>query len=87
MRNATRLFGVHIDYRFIAVQTSQRKKKTAVFHNEKKDRWVSQRENTAVFHNEKDRWGSQQKDRHFSQQKRPPRFTTERSYQKILTNK
>ena len=41
LRNATRLFGFHIDYRFIAVHASQRKKND-VFYNEK-DRHVSQR--------------------------------------------
>ena len=52
LRNATRLFGFYINYRFIAVHTSQRKKKplcfttkkTATFHNEKK---------TDAFYNEK----------------------------------
>lgn len=42
LRNATRLFGFHIDYRFIAVHTSQRKRKTLRFTT-KKDRHVSQR--------------------------------------------
>ena len=50
LRNATKLFGFYINYRFIAVHSSQRKKKrlsfttkkTAAFHNEKK---------TATFHN------------------------------------
>ena len=40
---------------------------------------ATQRKKNDVFHNEKDRC--------VSQRKRPPRFTTERSYQKILTNK
>jgi hypothetical protein len=42
LRNATRLFGFHIDYRFIAVHTSQRKRKTLRFTT-KKDHHVSQR--------------------------------------------
>lgn len=41
LRNATRLFGFHIDYRFIAVHTSQRKRKTLRFTTKK----------TTTFHN------------------------------------
>ena len=59
LRNATRLFGFRKTYRLVAVHASQRKKKTAVFHNEK-DSYVSQRKRplcfttkkkTATFHN------------------------------------
>lgn len=59
LRNATRLFGFYIDYRFLAVHTSQQKKKPLCFTT-KKDRCVSQRKRpmrfttkkkTATFHN------------------------------------
>ena len=56
LRNATRLFGFHETYRLVDVYASQRKKKTAVFHNEK----------TATFHSEKDHHISQRKNRHVS---------------------
>ena len=51
LRNATRLFGLYIDYCFIAVHASQRKKKTAVFHNERPLCFTTKE--TAAFHNEK----------------------------------
>lgn len=33
LRNATRLFGFRTEYRLMVVHASQRKKKTATFHN------------------------------------------------------
>ena len=47
LRNATRLFGFLETYRLVDVHASQRKKKTAVFHNGK-DSHVSQRKRKAL---------------------------------------
>ena len=70
LRNATRLFGFYINYRFIAVHTSQRKKKPLCFTTKK----------TAMLYNEKrpPRFTTK-KDRHVLQRKRPLRFTTKKT--------
>ena len=79
LRNATRLFGFRETYRLVDVHASQRKKKTAVFHNEKNAVFTMKK--NAAFYNEKRplSFTMKRKTATFYNEKRPPRFTTEKT--------